>query len=53
MADQKSLRTIGLSFAAITAAVMLIAALTVAEATRGTADAERPQTASATANASI
>lgn len=44
MADQKSLRLIGLSFAAITAAVMLVAALLVADAMQ---TAHLPQTASA------
>ncbi|MEJ0075002.1 MAG: hypothetical protein WDO17_06080 [Alphaproteobacteria bacterium] len=52
MADQKGLRTIGFGFATITAAVMLIAALMVADATRGTPDqGEPPQTASVTAAA--
>lgn len=53
MADQKGLRAIGFGFAAITVAVTLMAALTIAEATRGTAEPGRPQTASATANASL
>ena len=47
MADQKSLRLIGLSFGAITAAVMLIAALVVTGAMP--AEPMLPQTASAAA----
>ena len=46
MADQKSLRLIGLSFAAVTAAVMLVAAVVVADAARDVAPT-LPQTASA------
>ena len=53
MADQKSLRMIGVGFAAITGAVMLIAALTVAEASRATAEPDRPQTIAASASLSI
>ena len=48
MADQKGLRLIGLSFAAITAAVTLVAALVVADAARDLAP-KLPQTASASA----
>jgi hypothetical protein len=50
MADQKSLRAIGLGFAAVTTAVTLIAAVMVAEAPRGPAGPERAQTAKATAS---
>lgn len=38
MADQKSLRAIGVGFSAITAAVTLVAALLVADATRSASD---------------
>lgn len=38
MADQKSLRAIGLGFSAVTAVVTLVAALLVADATRSVAD---------------
>jgi len=48
MADQKSLQLIGLSFAAITAAVALVAALVVADAMPAAAPM-LPQTASAAA----
>lgn len=48
MADQKSLQLIGLSFAAVTAAVMLVATLVVADAARELAP-RLPQTASAAA----
>ena len=49
MADQTSLRFIGLSFGAITAAVMLIAAFVVADASRGAAEQARPLVANADA----
>lgn len=48
MADQKGLRFIGLGFAAITAAVMLMASLIVADAARDLAP-KLPQSASASA----
>ena len=38
MADQKSLRAIGVGFSAITVAVALVAALLVADAARSTPD---------------
>jgi hypothetical protein len=38
MADQKGLRAIGVGLSAITAAVTLVAALLVADATRSAAD---------------
>jgi hypothetical protein len=47
MADQKSLRVIGFGFTAVTAAVTLVAALVVADASRS--DAERPAAVAAAA----
>ena len=38
MADQKSLRAIGLGFSAVTAVVTLVAVLVVADATRSAPD---------------
>jgi len=49
MADQTSLRRIGLSFGAITAVVMLIAAFVVADASRGIGEQAKPLIASAEA----
>ena len=49
MADQTSLRFIGMSFGAITAVVMLIAAFLVADASRGAAEQVKPLIARAEA----